>query len=50
MAEFRTIHTAAGLIALASAEASGTPINLTHMVTAGCDLRAPEQHTLEGTV
>lgn len=28
---FKTIHTNAGLIALASAEATGTPINLTHM-------------------
>lgn len=31
MPEFRTIHTAYGLAAMASAEATGTPINLTHM-------------------
>ncbi len=31
MAEFRTIHTTYGLQRIASAEASGTPINLTHM-------------------
>lgn len=31
MAEFRTIHTTYGLTAMASAEATGTPINLTHM-------------------
>lgn len=31
MAEFRTIHTAAGLAAMAQAEAIGTPINLTHI-------------------
>lgn len=31
MAEFKTIHTAHGLTALAQAEATGTPINLTHM-------------------
>lgn len=31
MAEFKTIHTTAGLAAIASAEATGTPINLTHM-------------------
>lgn len=31
MAEFKTIHTTYGLTAMASAEATGTPINLTHM-------------------
>lgn len=31
MAEFRTIHTLYGLTAMTSAEATGTPINLTHM-------------------
>jgi len=31
MAEFRTIHTTAGLTAMAAAEATGTSINLTHM-------------------
>lgn len=31
MAEFRTIHTKYGLAALTRAEATGTPINLTHM-------------------
>lgn len=31
MAEFKTIHTNSGLIAMAQAEATGTPINLTHM-------------------
>jgi len=31
MAEFRTIHTTLGHAAIAEAEATGTPINLTHM-------------------
>lgn len=31
MPTYRTIHTAAGLAAMAQAEATGTPINLTHM-------------------
>ena len=31
MAEFRTIHTTYGLTAMAQAEATGTPINLTHI-------------------
>lgn len=31
MPDFKTIHTAYGLTAMASAEATGTPINLTHM-------------------
>lgn len=31
MADFRTIHTTSGLTAMAQAEASGVPINLTHM-------------------
>ena len=31
MAEFRTIHTTLGLAAMAAAEATGTPVNLTHM-------------------
>ena len=31
MADFRTIHTTYGLTAMAQAEATGTPINLTHM-------------------
>jgi len=31
MAEFKTIHTTYGLAAIAAAEASGIPINLTHM-------------------
>lgn len=31
MAEFKTIHTTAGLTAMAQAEAARTPINLTHM-------------------
>lgn len=31
MATYRTIHTAYGLAAMSSAEATGTPINLTHM-------------------
>lgn len=31
MAEFRTIHTTYGLTKMAQAEATGTPINLTHM-------------------
>lgn len=31
MAEFKTIHTTYGLAAMAAAEATGTPINLTHM-------------------
>ncbi len=31
MAEFKTIHTTAGLIAMSQAAATGTPVNLTHM-------------------
>lgn len=31
MPDFKTIHTAYGLAAMAAAEATGTPINLTHM-------------------
>lgn len=31
MAEFKTIHTTYGLTAMAQAEATGVPINLTHM-------------------
>lgn len=31
MPDFRTIHTSYGLAAMAQAEATGTPINLTHM-------------------
>lgn len=31
MAEYRTIHTIYGLTAMAQAEATGVPINLTHM-------------------
>lgn len=31
MADFKTIHTNYGLLAMAQAEATGTPINLTHM-------------------
>lgn len=31
MPDFKTIHTAYGLTAMASAEATGTPINLTNM-------------------
>ena len=31
MAEFKTIHTNYGLMAMMQAEATGTPINPTHM-------------------
>ena len=34
---YRTIHTLSGLQAMASAEATGTPINLTHMAVGDGD-------------
>jgi phage-related tail fiber protein len=48
MATYRTIHTAYGLEAMAAAEASSTPINLTHMAVGdgnGNDVEPTESQT-----
>ena len=48
MAEFRTIHTTYGLTAMAQAEATGTPINITHIAVGdgnGNDVTPSEAQT-----
>ena len=47
---FRTLHTAAGLARLAQAEATGTPINLTHMAVGDGNGNAVEPSELQTTL